>query len=71
MEEKQEKQKLKESGVNNLYYGGILFLFRKNLGRERVTGEGRERVCRGACCVYCDCRRLIRGKFFRAVGSKS
>ena len=28
MEEKQEKQKLKESGVNNLYYVGILFLFR-------------------------------------------
>jgi hypothetical protein len=34
MEEKPEKQKLKESGVNNLYYVGILFLFRKNLGEK-------------------------------------
>ena len=66
MEEKQEKQKLKESGVNNLYYGGILFLFRKNLGEKYLKwvmaytclmGEGPQRksegVSRGLLCVLC------------------
>ena len=80
MEEKQEKQKLKESGVNNLYYGGILFLFRKNLGEKYLKwvmaytclmGEGQVREERGCVEGLVVCVVIVAGWYVGNVFARS